>query len=257
MDDSTIERRLENLLSTVEHDMRVAFRDAAAQAAGKGSLQSGSHLMTKAKAVGEAMTLFVTAATSDVDAVQWVGGSLPYLYDTAAAKLIQLKLRGMEDIRKKAEAWAGPSALAAIDVEVERRYTAARGQLDDHRSGFGRATPHNPSINIQAGSGAIVQTNSPGAWAQVNINVQAIRPSLDDLEQSLPWATLGQSESADIRAEIDTIRAQLGKLAPSSVIVQESGRSLRAIVENLAASAAQPFVWAGAAVLWRALGISG
>lgn len=257
MDDSTIERRLENVLATAEHDMLVAFRDATAHAAGKGSLQSGGHLMTKAKAIGEAMAQFAAAVTSDVDAVQRASGNLPYLYDTAATKLIQLKLRGMEDVRKKASAWAGPSALQAIDAEVERRYDAIRAHLNDHQSGFGRTTAATPSFHIQAGAGAIVQANSPGAWAQTNIDVKAIGPSLDEFERSLPWVSLAGADAEAIKAEIETIRAQMKKPSPSSVILTECGRSLRAIVENLAASAAQPMVWAGAAALWRALGVSG
>lgn len=147
------------------------------------------------------MAAFVTAAIADVDAVQRAGGSLLYFYETTTAKLIQLKLRGMEDIRRRADAWHSPTALQPVGTEVERQYMAARALLEDHKAGFGQSAIQNPAIHIQAGPGAIVQANSPGARAQVNIDVQAIRPALDDFEGALPWGDFEPAQVAEIRAE--------------------------------------------------------
>lgn len=255
MDDSTIDRRLENLLTTAEHDMQMAFSATGDAAALQGALQSSGYLLSKARDIGRAMAAFVTAALADVDAVQRAGGSLSHFYETTTTKLIQLKLRGMEDIRRRADAWHSPTALQPVGTEVERQYLAARALLEDHKAGFGRVVTPNSDIHIQAGPGAIVQANSPGAWAQVNIDAQAIRQALSDFEGALPWEDFDPTQVAEIRAEVETIKAQLGKAAPSSTILQESGRSLRAIMENLVASAAQPFVWQGGRMLWQALGL--
>lgn len=52
MDDSTIDRRLENLLTTAEHDMQMAFSATGDAAALQGALQSSGYLLSKAGDIG-------------------------------------------------------------------------------------------------------------------------------------------------------------------------------------------------------------
>lgn len=252
----SIEKRLENLLATAEREVQTGFRDATAQAAGRGALQSSGHLITKIGALGDAMDRFVESAARDAEAIENRGGASGPLYEGAITKLIQLKLRSLDDLRKKTE-WAGPSALAAMLSEAETRYEFARKKLEDHQAGFGRSQPAVSSVNIQAAPGSIVQANSPGASAHVNINIEAVGPALADLEGVLAAASIGQQHRAEIDAEIATIRAQLSKPSPSSIVLKESGRTLRAVLDNLAASAVQPLVWQGGRMLWQALGLQG
>ena len=260
MNDADIERRLENHLLRVEEAMRLAFREATAKAAKNQALQSGGHLLEKARIVGDAMDRFVQSVTDDADAVERSGSGTALFYETAHTKLIQLHLRGRDDIRSKAEAWAGHSATHGISAETEKRYLAARCLLTDHQAGFGRrpspAAGH-ATILLQDSPGAVVQSHSPGAWAQTHVDMAAVAPALDQLEAALHWDDLSAADVHDIRADIATIRAQIGKRSPSSGAIVEAGRSMRAILENLAASAVQPAAWAGALVLWRALGLAG
>lgn len=250
----SIEKRLENLLATAEREVQSGFRSATAQAAGRGALQSGGHLITKIRVLGDAMDRFVESAARDAEAIENRGGVSGPLYEGAITKLIQLKLRSLDDLRKKSE-WAVPSALAAMLSEAETRYEFAREKLEDHQAGFGRSQPAVSSVSIQAGPGSIVQSNSPGASAHVSINIEAVSPALADLEAILVSASIGQQYRAEIGAQIATIRAQLTAPSPSAGVLRESGRTLRAVLENLAASAAQPFVWQGGRMLWQALGL--
>lgn len=122
----SIEKRLENLLATAEREVQSGFRSATAQAAGRGALQSGGHLITKIRVLGDAMDRFVESAARDAEAIENRGGVSGPLYEGAITKLIQLKLRSLDDLRKKSE-WAVPSALAAMLSEAETRYEFAQG----------------------------------------------------------------------------------------------------------------------------------
>lgn len=252
----SIEKRLDNLLATAEREVQMGFRTATAQAAGGWKLQSSGHLRTKISVLGDAMDRFAESAASDAEAIESRGDASGPFYEGAITKLIQLKLRSLDDLRKKSD-WAVPSALAAMLSEAETRYEFARKKLEDHRAGFGRSQPATSSVSIQAGPGSIVQANSPGASAHVNINIEAVGPALADLEAVFASASIGQQHRAEIDAQIATIRAQLTAPSPSAGVLRESGRTLRAVLENLAASAAQPFVWQSGRMLWQALGFQG
>lgn len=252
----SIEKRLENLLETGEREVQLGFRKAAAQAAGLGALQNGGHLLAKISVLGDAMDRFADSAARDAEAIESRGDVSGPFYEGAITKLIQLKLRSLDDLRKKSD-WAGPSALAAMLAEAETRYGFARKKLEDHRAGFGRSQPATSSVNIQAGSGSIVQANSPGASAHVNIKIEEVGSALADLDVVLAAASIGHRHRLEIDAEIATIRAELTKPSPSAIVIKESGRTLRAVLDNLAASAVQPFVWQGGRMLWQALGLEG
>lgn len=252
----SIETRLENLLATAEREVQLGFRNATARAAGSGALRSSGHLLTKIGVLGDAMDRFAESATRDAEALERAGHGAEPFYDVAITKLIQLKLRSLDDLRKRSE-WAGPSGLTAMMSEAEARYEIARNKLEDHRAGFGRSQPGISHVSIQAGSGSIVQANSPGASAHVSINVGEVGPALASLEAALGTAAIGQQDRAEIDAEIATIRAQLTKPSPSTIVLKESGRTLRSILENLTASAVQPVAWQGGRILWRALGLEG
>lgn len=90
--------------------MRLAFRDATANAASSHALQSSGHLLEKARIVGDALDRFVQLALDDAHAVEHYTDGSARFYETALTKLIQLHLRGREEIRAKSEAWAGHSA---------------------------------------------------------------------------------------------------------------------------------------------------
>jgi hypothetical protein len=58
-----------------------------------------------------------------------------------------------------------------------------------------------------------------------------------------------------VKGDLHTIAAQLSKTSPSLVVLQEAGRSLRNIVEGVAAGLMTPGVLAAATALWIALGL--
>jgi hypothetical protein len=102
-----------------------------------------------------------------------------------------------------------------------------------------------------------VQQRSPGAniTVQATINVTAAREAAETLAAELIKSPQ-DVPIIDMRADVDTLRAQLTKSSPSTAVLQEVGRTLRSLGEGVAAGMlTQPAITALAALL-TALGIS-
>ena len=83
-----------------------------------------------------------------------------------------------------------------------------------------------------------------------------IGTALEALVGVLAEFNLPEPVRGDVEGDIDTIQAQLKKRSPSHSILVEAGKSLRAIVENVAATAVTPPALAAtAAILWQSLGL--
>jgi hypothetical protein len=115
---------------------------------------------------------------------------------------------------------------------------------------------HN-AINIGAMTGSTIQQGSPGAKqsVQFSLTVESARTALDAFEKAIQGVRIPPDILGEIVADVQTIKAQLSKPAPSMAIVQEAGRSLRAIVEGVAAGLLTSPVIAAAPALWSALGL--
>lgn len=255
MDQSIIDDRLEFLLQEAEHTAKVCFRDVAADAAGRGALQSSGMLLQKIACLGDAIDALVTSGLADVNAIEAKGSDPTLLYETLTTKVVQLKLRGMELIFSKAD-WAGASAKAGMTSEIERRLMVARNRIRHHQLGFDRPVTTSSGVSVTGSQNVIVQSHSPNSSASMSLNVEMVGKAISDLDDAVPWPDLPPDAAADIRAEIDTIRAQLRKSSPSGFIVRESGRTLRSLVENVAASVATPHLVAAAVNLWAAVGLA-
>jgi len=145
--------------------------------------------------------------------------------------------------------------LAAIDTYL----TFAIRQFE---SGFlDPAEPERPnvsnSINVGTMTGSTIQQGSPNATQSVQfaLKIDEAKTALAAFESAIKAVQLPRPHSDEIAADLQTIAAQLAKTSPSLTILQEAGRSLRNIVEGVAASLMTPSVVAVAPALWSALGL--
>ena len=116
---------------------------------------------------------------------------------------------------------------------------------------------HNAIINVGSMIGSTIQQGSPAATqtTQITLKVDLARTALAELESALSNTNLSHTVRDEMLADVRTIGAQLSKPTPSTSIVHEAGRSLRNVVEGVAAGAlTQPFITAPTA-LWSALGL--
>src|SRR5262249_6246003 len=106
-------------------------------------------------------------------------------------------------------------------------------------------------------TGSAIQHGSPGATqsVQFNLKIDEAKSALAAFEAAMKTVQLSKPQSDEVMAELNTISAQLSKPSPSLVILQEAGRSLRNIVEGVAAGLMTPSVLAVAPALWSALGL--
>jgi len=168
---------------------------------------------------------------------------------------IEMKALTNADQYRSLAAQAVDERLTAID----RHLAFAIRQFD---TGF--IDPNEPerpnvnnSINIGTMTGSAIQHGSPGATQsiQFNLKIDEARSALAAFESAMQAVQLPKSQSDEVIAELKTIAAQLSKSSPSLPILQEAGRSLRNIVEGVAAGLMTPSVLAAAPALWNALGL--
>jgi hypothetical protein len=113
------------------------------------------------------------------------------------------------------------------------------------------------SITIGVMTGSTIQQGSPNATQTVSIhlNIGDIERAVADFEAALDATDLPAATVAELKGDIATIRAQLSKASPMAGILQEAGRSMRNVVEGIAAGLLTPAVLAAAPALWSALGL--
>lgn len=239
MDEELIEQRLESKLAAAEHSLLLRFREVKAKAAAKGALQSSSRILLMIEALGDEIDDLARIGLGDVASIERAGGDSNLLYETLRSKLIQLRLRGEGHIAEVTE-WAGPAANQRVAAQVQERLAPALLRVKQHQQGFDRDLPLSTitTYSISGSPGAVQQLGSPGASAVVTVNVSAIEDAVRQVEK----AAIGLDEdvASDVRAELATVRAQLAKKSPTSLIIRESAKSIRSIGENLIAGAMQP-----------------
>ena len=115
---------------------------------------------------------------------------------------------------------------------------------------------HN-AINIGAMTGSTIQQGSPGANQAVefSLRIEPTRAALAAFETAIHGTSMAPDLLSEIVADVQTIKAQLSKPAPSVSIIQEAGKSLRSVLEGVAGGLLTPAVMAAAPTLWSALGL--
>lgn len=109
-----------------------------------------------------------------------------------------------------------------------------------------RGTEHFPSmsiINVQNMNNSVIQQNSPGAVQNVTFNQEEkadLKSFLEELKQSLEGLNLAVAEQNEILAEINTVEAQIDSPKPKSIILKESLKTMRSILESVAANVYTP-----------------
>jgi len=90
---------------------------------------------------------------------------------------------------------------------------------------------------------------------QFQMSIESVKTALDGFEAAIAAVELPSAQRDDISADILTIKAQLAKKRPTLSVLQEAGKSLRNIVEGVAAGIMTPGIVAAASALWNALGL--
>jgi hypothetical protein len=100
----------------------------------------------------------------------------------------------------------------------------------------------NNSINVGTMTGSVIQQASPGASqsGDVKVNIEAVTTALRSFESELSKQSFDEGKMAAFAADVATIKAQLTKPSPSMTILHEAGKSIRNVIEGIAASLLTP-----------------
>jgi hypothetical protein len=165
----------------------------------------------------------------------------------------------------RANRWEG---LGKVKDVVDRRLAGFDARVDFalHQFDVGHLDPVEPeipltmgnSINIGVMAGGAVQqgTNQSNQTLSVTINFSDARDALVAFEKALVEEPPSRELLAEIKPELDTIKAQLAKPSPSVAILTEAGRTLRTIIEGAAGGILAPHLISAASTLWAKLGIT-
>jgi hypothetical protein len=126
-----------------------------------------------------------------------------------------------------------------------------------HKRAQENAAPAGNSITIGVMTGSTIQQGSPSATQTVSIRLDRgdVESAVAAFEAAVDAADFPAATVAELKGDIATIRAQLSKASPMPSILQEAGRSMRNVVEGIAAGLFTPEVLAAAPALWAALGL--
>ena len=106
---------------------------------------------------------------------------------------------------------------------------------------------------IQQGSYPARKSSGSQQTIQFSLHVEQVRAAVTAFENAVRITELPAAMLNEIVADLDTIKAQISKSSPVVAIVQEAGKSLRNIVEGVAAGILTPSVIAAAPALWACL----
>ena len=247
---------LEHHAEEAEARIGRGLRELTASNAHRGTLGSGAYIKERLAMVATEIGALVTKSLNEAEAVDRAGGDANHLYDGLSTKVVQLSLRAREAIKLDPPFYQ-PSAKAAAREIAMADVVRLQAEIRHHRAGFGRTPPVGgvTSVIIRDSPGSSVQQSSPGALQANSVEITTIGAALGHVEKELPWDDLPATVAEEIRADLETIKAQLRKPKPSVAIMREAGTTVRSILENVVAGAMTPTAIAATVILWRSLGL--
>lgn len=242
------DRRVLRHVEIASEQVAEAARQVMAEYAARGGLKSGPRLKRQAEVRNEHVADLAQWCLSEVLNLP---GSTPAHWNEHSHAIRGSLTAFMSESRgsvSSAAAPFGPAVVQAIDAILDKADASTLAELDEFTAGVWR--PRGPSketavtntINVtNATVGNIQQAGNHAHQQSTNmLDIGTIQQALDAFDRAAADAELSAQTRAAIRAEVATIRPQLSKPAPSAVIVRESMKTLRNVVEGLAAGALTP-----------------
>jgi hypothetical protein len=240
------ERRLQRHIARAADELAAAQRQVMAEFAARHLLQSGARRQRQTQVRNTHVSELVEWCLAEVLSFSRTNGMQPQAHgDQLRPHLLAFMASSREGLKLGALGDAASQAIAAILDKADAHITA---ELDEFSAGAWR--PREQSKVGAVTNNNVTLTNSmagniqqAGDFAQQDARAfdgAALQQALSVFEREVGEVEISDEARAAIKAEVDTIRPQLGKREPSSVIVRESLKTLRNLVEGLAAGALTP-----------------
>ncbi len=146
-----------------------------------------------------------------------------------------------------------PGVTPAIQDSRKNSLACVNGQVDDFerdiwrpkpRPATGATTITNNTVHIGGDNSGVVQQAGDNAQqhASVGPDAAAIGQALEAFAVAVATAQLDAATNADIKAEVETIRAQLTKPKPSFEIIRIAAGAIGSVVASVGANLLTPHV---------------
>ncbi len=134
-------------------------------------------------------------------------------------------------VREGLAQYAGTGGLMSITHDGVREIEAALKKPDE-------PTQYFPPVNIIKiygnVSGSTIQQAGANSTQTATISTNDLRSFVEELKSKIDHLHLGESQKAEINADIQTVEAQLVKTTPSQSIIKETLLSVKTILEGIA-----------------------
>jgi hypothetical protein len=233
-----VRRHVANALRQYRDEQRAVSHEMAA----KGLGHSGPHLRRRVAVLRKWMVALTDQCFEDVTRLPGTQS----MHRIVHADFLAEQLRGF---LTQAEGDVlifdpGPAATNAIKQEIapireglEHDLRDFQAQLWHSRSQGKAASVTNNTVNVHGSNVGSIQQAGEGATqtAAVHLNVGAVEHALDEFVAALNASGVPDEVRSAVMIEVETVRPQLKKRTPNVSIVREGLRSLRNIVEGVAA----------------------
>lgn len=256
------EARLKRHIDAAADRLVEAQRNVMASHAAKGLLQSGARLKRQAAARNEAVAEIVDWCLVEVADFSKKHGMRPEAHGNQARPALEAFMRSSRE-KLTFEAF-GPAASKAISEILDKADANFNAELDEFAVGAwrprrpnGETSVTNNNVTVNNSNGVSVQQAGDGAqqYSASSFDAGAMWEALDGFERAVLAAELSQEVRDAIAAEVETIRPQIKKANPSAVILKESLKTLRTVVESAAAGALTPSLLAVGAAAAPLIGL--
>lgn len=241
------DRRIQRHAEKASGQLAEAQRQVMAESSARGLLKSGPRLEQRAQVRNEHLADLADCCLSEV---MGLPGDVTSSWNEHGHVIRGSLADFMKESRAPVLSGGAPYGAAAEDALAEildRGDAYALAELYEFGSGVWRPSLPREEVSVTSNTvnvgdgatvGSIQQAGNHAHQQSANtLDIGSIQQALDAFDRAAAEVDLSEQARAAIRAEIETIRPQLSKPAPSAVIVRESLKSLRNIVEEVAAGA--------------------
>jgi hypothetical protein len=265
------EERMTRRLAKMRHGVDVELNRLHGEAVKVNAQHNSGSIFPKLTAVQQSIEAaaedVLTEGKELVDDAKRQGKKVPDLWlEATAAKarsVLIAYIDGLYNLDWRMEAQLLPGVTPAIRDSRKNSLAWMNGQVDDFERDIWRPKPWpttgattitNNTVHIGGNNSGVVQQAGDNAQQHASVRPDAapIGQALDAFAAALANAQLDAAASAEIRAEIDTIRAQLTKPKPSFDIIRIATGAIGSVVAGVGANVLTPHLLP----LFAAIGMS-
>lgn len=129
-------------------------------------------------------------------------------------------------------------------LDLESKNILGEGMsFSEQEKNTAKAISYNITNHIGSMHNSQIQQDSANSSQSITISTSEIKPLIAELKNKLEQNPLKQEQKAEVLAEIQTLEIQAKSPKPKSIIIQESTKTLRTLLEGTSAGIIANKIW--------------